>query len=182
MFVQNQNAKKQNGSSRNENNPRQYAADAPAITPILKTRSSFLEEKIIGYALFNKEYRQLVCDQVRNADFKDPNYGAIFDSLPEVNSYGSVDEFLDSLKNISELGKLALFMVESEYSNAADDESFDREFMQTLKEFKTNAAKLEMSTLVNMMVKAEQQKDKDMLAKLNQKFLDLSKILNDYKL
>lgn len=135
---------------------------------LVKPQSFYLEQKILGYFLLNKKYADLLREQVSPDDFLDQEIKEEF--IAQLNGAGN--------ENLSELAKMALFVVESEYTQLDNSLAFERELDQVLKTFKNNALKIKMKNLTTEMVVAEKIKDKEKLARLNQEFLQLSKELN----
>jgi DNA primase len=150
--------------------------------PLLKSRSFFLEEKILGYALFKDKYRKELFESLAPQEIADSRVRRVFENLKISENGAKIDDFITAQGENKELAKMALFMIESEYSDSTDADAFEREFHKIFKEFKNNSTKIEMSTLLSEMVLAEQKKDKAQLALLNEKFLELSKALKEYTL
>lgn len=152
---------------------------AEKIAP-LKDRTYFLEERIVGYAMYQSKYRAEVLKKVNAKDFKNQVLAEIFEHIAAADNVNQ--DFINQLSADSELAKMALFVVESGYSQTADQQQFEREFNKILKEFKQNSAKLQLNALVNEIVSADKQKNKQKVQELNQKFLELSKALKDIEL
>lgn len=134
---------------------------------LVKPRSYFIEQKILGYFLLSKKYAEQLKQEITAEDFLDPE-------LKE--EYTKIENGYDP-ENLSELAKMALFVVESEYTQLDNSLAFERELAQVLKEFKNNSLKIKMKNITTEMVVAEKIKDKEKIARLNQEFLQLSKEL-----
>ncbi len=147
------------------------------IIPIVKPRSYQMEKKLLGYTLNNPEHRKLVMEKVVGY-FKDPEIVAIIEALKK-SSNQNADQFIASLDD-QELAKMALFMVESEYSQLDSPDAFEQGFQQFLREYISQNIKVEMETVRTEMVLAEQKKDKQKLNELNKKFLELSQQLSKF--
>jgi len=166
-------------------------AEAP-VTPILKTKSYSLEQKLLGYALFGEMYRDEVLKQV-STEALSPEIAQLYQQLTdfikqnpgEFNSDKFIDqlaaqssgELIDPAASAAELAKMALFMVESEYHQLDNQVMFVKEFQKTLKEFLSIGTKLQMQNLISAMIAAEQKKDQPELDHLKAKFLELSQKL-----
>jgi DNA primase len=144
---------------------------------LVKSRDYLLEQKIIGYALFKDSLYQQIKQKVNLKDFRDPHLNQLYKEMLEYKGTGWDGLFDKLTPDMAELAKMSQFMVESEYNEMADISLFDREFADTVKEFKENSVKTAMRTVIAEMVAAEQAKDKEKLAKLNNEFLELSHIL-----
>lgn len=147
--------------------------------PLLKNRSYFLEEKLLGYALFGPDYKEKILAELELSEFRDPKIRSIFEWL-QTSQSKSQEDFIAGLGGLSELAKLALFMVESEHDQTGDERVFERQFAHIFNEFKTNAIKIKISAVMGEMVLAEQRNDKILLSNLNQKFLQLAQALKAY--
>jgi DNA primase len=153
---------------------------APTPVPLVRSRSYNLEQKVLGYALFKQNYAKKVIEVVQAEDFKDRNFREIYEKWAKQPNFAQIEVWVKSLDaELQELAKMALFMVESEYNDWNDPHAFDKEFQNTLKEFKENSVRIAMKSVVAEMVIAEQNKDKERLAQLNTKFLELSKVLKN---
>ncbi len=153
--------------------------EKPAPVLLVKPRSYHIEQKLLGYALNTIEHRKLILEKARPEYFKDSEIHDLFKKLwsnPEI----STDAFIGQLDD-SELAKMAVFMVESEYSQLDNPSVFDQDFTQLLREFTSQNIKIEMESVRTEMVLAEQQKDKQKLSQLNQRFLELTQALSNYK-
>ncbi len=146
------------------------------LKPLVKPRSYHIEQKLLGYALNSMEHRKLILEKGSPEYFKDKEIGDIFAGLwsnPTISS----EQFILKLAD-PELAKMAVFMVESEYSQLDNPSVFDQDFTQLLREFISQNIKIEMESARSEMVLAEQQKDKQKLNQLNQKFLELTQALS----
>ncbi len=149
-------------------------------TPLVKSRSYNLEQKVLGYALFKENYAKKIFEIVKSEDFIDRHFREIYSKWQENANFAQIEKWLKDLPpDLSELAKMAQFMVESEYNDWNDPHAFDKEFQNTLKEFKEHSVKMAMKTLIAEMVIAEKNKDKNRLAQLNTQFLELSKVLKN---
>ncbi len=134
---------------------------------LVKPRSFYLDQKVLGYALLNEKSAAKAAAAIKLDDFQDPEIRA---------------EYQNFLKNpnktdLSEVAKMAQFVVESEYNQLDDSQAFEREYANVLTEFKNTSLKIKMKNLTVEMVLAEQRKDRLKLAHLNQEFLELSREL-----
>ena len=151
----------------------------PAPKVLVKNRTELLEQKLLGYALFREDLRKEILAAGIKDQLRTEQINQILGQLSELSGDSTdIDAFISALQSDPrELAKMSLFMVESEYSASEDPKIFDREFAKTLQEFKNNSAKIQMNSIVAEMVVAEQKKDKQKLDELNQKFMEISKIL-----
>jgi len=148
-------------------------------------RTKSLEDRIIGYSLFNKDsniYRDTTLSAISEEDFSDNDLKEIFQTIKR-----SEDKSLEALvKNITreelvELAKMALFVIESEYEMGTQAD-FAKEQTQVLKEFKLNSAKSKMESLIIEISKASKEKNSARLIELNQLFMELSKVIKENEL
>jgi DNA primase len=144
---------------------------------LVKSREYLLEQKVIGYSLFKDNLFQQVKQKVTAKDFRDAHFHQLYTHLLESKDTNWTGLFDKLSPDMAELAKMAQFVVESEYNEMADVSLFEREFDETLKEFKENSVKTAMRTVIAEMVGAEKAKDKEKLAQLNNEFLKLSQIL-----
>jgi DNA primase len=147
--------------------------------PLVKPRSYYIEQKLLGYALHTPAHRQEIIHKASLGFFKDPEISAIFQKLWVAGSDFNAEAFIQSLED-QDLAKMALFMVESEYAQLDNPTVFDQEFQQLLREFVSQNIKIEMESVRTEMVLAEQAKDKQKLEQLNIKFLELSQQLSKF--
>ncbi len=162
------------------------------VAPLLKSKSYVLEQKFIGYALLNKEYRdQVIANIIPEALSPEiqPVYQQLLAFSAENQDNFSSDNFIQRLAAKSngelidpsgshaELAKMALFMVESEYHQADNPGTFEKDFQKELKDFLNIDTKLQMQNLISAMIAAEQKQDKQELEQLKAKFLELSQKL-----
>ena len=155
-------------------NASQASGEPSQNAPLIKTKSQLLQERLLGFALFKKDFREELLSAISPQYFHDNGSRFIFEKIQSQNPE-NMDEFIGSLEKGQDLAKLALFMVESEYSVSGDQQNLDREFKQILRDFKTNSVKTEMNALAAEMVLAEQKKDKQKLQELNKRFVEISK-------
>jgi hypothetical protein len=148
-------------------------------------RTKSLEDRIIGYSLFNKDnniYQDTTLSTISEEDFSDNNLKEIFETIKR-----SEDKSLEALtktiarEDLSELAKMALFVIESEYEMGTQAD-FAKEQTQVLKEFKLNSAKSKMESLITEISKASKEKDSARLIELNQLFMELSKVIKENEL
>ncbi|MHB8871210.1 MAG: DNA primase [Candidatus Doudnabacteria bacterium] len=165
-------AKIKNGKA---NNPTQTTTKTSA--PLLKPKTFLLEQRLLGYALFDPQYLKDISKETTLDDFKDPGIKEVLELLLKQNIDQSSEEFINTLKD-QELAKIAVFMVESEYHQLDNPAVFKQEFRKLLRDFVANNTKIAMNSVIAEMALAEQKKDKQKLKELNEKFLELSKNLN----
>ncbi|MDB4939866.1 MAG: primase [Candidatus Doudnabacteria bacterium] len=148
--------------------------------PLLRPRSYFIEQKLLGYALNNNNHRFALIEKSDFDYLRDPKIKGIFGRLWTDANKINGNVFIENLAEPEdqELAKMALFMVESEYAQLDNPSVFDQEFQQLLREFVSQNIKIEMESVRAEMVLAEQKKDKKKLIELNQKFLELSQKLS----
>ena len=156
-----------------------------APKPLVASRSETLEQTLLGYVLFREDLRKELLEQIKLEELLNPAIRQYFQEIAaNFKGFGAnwnAEEYIAAQpEQPRELAKMALFMVESEYSAIGDNNLFYKEFSKTLKEFKTNSAKIAMNAIVSEMVLAEQKKDKQKLKELNEKFLEVSKNLKAY--
>ena len=157
----------------------QKSAQKSNVSPhsrLVKSRSYYLEQKILGYLLFRKPFREQVIKEVDPKDIKDPHMHALF---KEAIASQADSLFHKLSSDMAELAKMAQFVVESEYSEIGDAAAFEREFVSVMREFKETSTRAHMRVIMAEMVAAEKNKDKPKLAELNTEFLRLSKILKE---
>ena len=145
--------------------------------PLLKPKTFLLEQRLLGYALFDPQYSKEISKETTIDDFKDPGIKEVLELLLKQNIDQSSEEFINTLKD-QELAKIAVFMVESEYHQLDNPAVFKQEFRKLLRDFVANNTKIAMNSVIAEMALAEQKKDKQKLKELNEKFLELSKNLN----
>ena len=148
-------------------------------------RTQSLEERIIGYSLFQKDnntYQNKTLSAVDKEDFSDSNLKEIFQAIT-LSSDKSLEAISKNIvqEELSELAKMALFVIESEYEMGTQTD-FAKEQMQVLKEFKLNSAKTKMESLTAEISKAGKEKDSAKLIRLNQLFMELSKVIKENEL
>jgi len=154
------------------------AQPAPLITGHIQQ----LQQYILGFALFNEQYRKEILMQVRPEELSDLKIRSIYEQICKIpenqGTQDKIEQFIVDLgSEPKELAKMSLFMVESEYSEASQPKAFEKEFAKKIREWKNSSAKIQMNALIAEMVLAEQKKDKQKLNQLNQKFLEISKHL-----
>lgn len=175
-----------------KNRPKPARGSLPAAKPgleqskpLIANRLEPLEQKILGYALFREDLNRQLAANLQPNELQSPKIRELYEkalALPQNSADNWQGEaFVAGLSGeLQELAKMSLFMVESEYSATGENNLFQKEFSKTLKEFKTNSAKIKMNAIVSEMVLAEQKKDKQKLKELNEQFLELSKNLKAY--
>lgn len=145
--------------------------------PLLKPRTYQMEQRLLGYFLFNSEYANEILKEIKQEDFKDLGIKEVLALYTQKNPEQSTEEFISTLKD-PELAKIAVFMVESEYHQLDNPAVFKQQFRKLLRDFVANNTKIAMNSVIAEMALAEQKKDKQKLKELNEKFLELSKDLN----
>jgi DNA primase len=157
-------------------------AEQPVQTAAMN-RSAYLEQKVLGYALFKDACLKVIAEKVAPATFTDLQLKRIYEALSAAPPAANVEGFIASLNHEdSEVARMALFVVESEYSTdgAQSEKSFEREFERTVHELLSHHLKAQMDAVLADMVIADRAKDKDKVAELNQKFQELSTKIRGY--
>lgn len=166
---------------------------ADSVTPLVKTKSYQLEQKILGYALFSQKYRDEILPLLGPETFINPATAGIYKQLQAFAAQNKGDfnadkflnelasqakeDLLDPAASQAELAKMALFMVESEYHQLDNEALFDKDFHKEFKDFLNIDTKLQMQNLISAMISAEQKQDKQELEQLKAKFQELSQKL-----
>ena len=159
--------------------PQEKPAEQPVQTTAMN-RAAYLEQKVLGYALFKDSCLRAIAEKVAPDVFTDHHLRRIYEQLTA--KPGNVDEFIASLGENSEVAKMALFVVESEYSQegAQSDKAFQREFENTVNSLLGHHVKAQMDAVLAEMVMADRAHDRAKSADLNQKFQDLSTKFRGY--
>ncbi len=162
----------------------QQPKEQPVATSAMK-RSTYLEPKVLGYALFRDSCLRAISEKVEPATFTGVQLARIYGQLLAAAGGGafSADAFIASLpREDAEVAKMALFVVESEYSTegAQSENSFEREFARAVNELLSHHLKAQMDAVLADMVIADRAKDKVKVAELNQKFQELSTKIRGY--
>jgi DNA primase len=166
------------------NNSKDKVVSEAVPETLVKTRSYQLEQRIIGYTLFDPVLRSEITTDVEPDEFREEPFRKIYTFVLQSHKQSPeadpTEALYKALPHFSEVAKVAAFMIESEYNQAESREGFRANFMAILREFKNITTKARMRVLVSEMVLAEQKKDKESLAILNKKFLELSQHLKKF--
>lgn len=155
-------------------------AEQPVATAAMN-RSAYLEQKVLGYALFKPACLKVIREKVEPGTFTDKQLARIYRLL--LQEQGGVEAFITALpREDADIAKMALFVVESEYSTdgAQSEKAFEREFEHTIGELLSHNLKAQMDAVLADLVTADRAKDKAKVSELNQKFQELSTKIRGY--
>ena len=161
-------------------------AEKPVRTAAMN-RSAYLEQKVLGYALFKDSCLKAAVEAIGPEVFTDPQLRKIYTQLVSKPPGQTADDLVNSLSHEdAEVAKMALFVVESEYSTAGEEAAFhgsggfEREFERTVNGLLAHHVKARMDEVLLAMVTAEQAKDRQRMAVLNEEFQQLSTKLREH--